>query len=185
MSTVSAQLSYDHGSIDKVLKQLQTALRNSDVESAHAKLDLFWARLAVHIRAEHLHLFPAVLSSLENTAVSHVSAPSLVEAKNVVTQLRQDHDFFMHQLAVAVEIMRGLLASPDQLAVRERMNNVEKVVLEVERRLVQHNELEENEIYRWTAILLNSEEQQKLQAQITKELQNHPARFTLSTWSDE
>ena len=185
MSQVSAQLIDDHGSLDKVLKQLQTALRSSDLEIARVKLDLFWARLAVHIRAEHLHLFPTVLSSLENAPVSHVSAPSLDEAKTVVAQLRQDHDFFMHQLALAVEIMRELLTLPEQLTVPEGMNNVKKIVLEVERRLVKHNELEENQIYRWAATLLNSEEQQKLQEQITKELQNRPGRFTLSTWSND
>lgn len=185
MSQVSAQLIDDHGSLDKVLRQLQTALRSNDLKLAHVKLDLFWARLAVHIRAEHLHLFPTVLSSLENAAVSHASAPSLDEAKTVVGQLRQDHEFFMHQLALAVEILRELSTLPEQLTVPEGMNNIKKIVLEVERRLVRHNELEENQIYRWAAILLSSEEQQKLQAQITKELQNPPARFTLSAWSDE
>ena len=185
MLQVSEQLIDDHAALDKVLKQLQAALRSSDLETAHVKLDLFWARLAVHIRAEHLHLFPTVLSSLENTAVSHVSAPSLDEAKTIVAQLRQDHDFFMHQLALAIEIMRELLTLPEQLTVPEGMKNVKKIVLEVERQLIKHNELEENKIYRWVTILLNSEEQQKLQDQITKELQNRPARFTLNAWSDE
>ena len=183
MAQVSEQLIDDHAALDKILKQLQTALRSSDLEIAHFKLDLFWARLAVHIRAEHLHLFPTVLSCLENAAVSH--APSLDEAKSVVAQLRQDHDFFMHQLALAVEIMRELLTLPEQLTVPEGMNNVKKIVREVERRLVNHNEIEENQIYHWATIFLNSEEQQKLQERITKELQNRPARFTLNTWSDE
>ena len=185
MAQVSEQLIDDHAAVDKILKQLQTALLNGDLKTAHVKLDLFWARLAVHIRAEHLHLFPTVLSSLEDAGVGHVSALSLDEAKSVVAELRQDHDFFMHQLALAVEIMRELLTLPEQLTVPEGMNNVKKIVLEVERRLVRHNELEENQIYHWASILLNSEEQQKLQQQITKELQNHPARFTLSTWLNE
>ena len=185
MAKVSEQLIDDHTAIDKVLKQLQAALRSSDIEVVHSKLDLFWARLAVHIRAEHLHLFPTVLRSLENAAVKHASAPSLEEAKTVVAQLRQDHYFFMHQLALAVEIVRELLTLPEQLTVPEGMNNVKKIVLEVERRLVKHNELEENQIYRWVTILLNSEGQQKLQERITKELQNRPPRFTLSTWLDE
>ncbi len=30
------------------------------------KLDIFWARLAMHIRAEHLHLFPVTLKALES-----------------------------------------------------------------------------------------------------------------------
>ena len=184
MAQVSEQLIDDHVALDKVLKQLQTALRSSDVETAHTKLDLFWARLAVHIRAEHLHLFPTVSSSLENAAVNP-SVPSLDEAQTVIAELRQDHEFFMHQLALAVEIMRELLTLPEQFTVPEGMNNVKKIVLEVERRLFRHNELEENQIYRWATILLNLEEQQKLQERITKELQNRPARFTLSTWLNE
>lgn len=185
MGEVSEQLINDHAALDKVLKELQRALVGSDVETAHTNLDLFWARLAVHIRAEHLHLFPMVLSGVENVAVSHASAPSLDEAKTVVAQLRQDHDFFMHQLALAVEIMRELLTLPDQLTVPEGMKNVTKIVLEVERRLVRHNELEENKIYRWATILLTSEEQAELGRQITAELRKHPPRFTLSTWLDE
>jgi hypothetical protein len=71
MGQVSQQLIDDHAAIDRVLKELQAALWSSDLETAHAKLDLFWARLAVHVRAEHLHVFPTVLSSLDRA-----SAPS-------------------------------------------------------------------------------------------------------------
>jgi hypothetical protein len=69
--------------------------------------------------------------------------------------------------------------------VAEGVNNVKKILLEVEERLVRHNELEETQIYRWATILLNSEEQAKLANQITTELLKHPPRFTLSTWLDE
>ena len=185
MAQVSEQLIGDHAAIDKVLKQLQSALRNSDVETAHGKLDLFWARIAVHIRAEHLHLFPTVLSSLENASVNHASVPSLEEAQTVVAELRQDHDFFMHELALAVEIMRELLTLPQQFIAPEGLKNVERIVLEVEERLIKHNELEENQVYHWTTILLNSEEQSKLANQITTELLKHPPRFTPSSWLDE
>jgi hypothetical protein len=61
----SNQLIDDHVALDRMLKELKAALARRDVIAGHAKLDLFWARLAVHIRAEHLHLFPAVLSHLE------------------------------------------------------------------------------------------------------------------------
>src|SRR5215217_5833634 len=185
MAQVSGQLINDHAATDKVLKQLQTALRSSDLEIAHAKLDLFWARLAVHIRAEHLHLFPTVLSSLENAVVDHASAPSLAEAQTVTAELRRDHDFFMHELARAVEMMRKLLTVLEQSILKEGLNNVNNIVLEVERRLVKHNEAEESQIYRWATTSLSSAEQAKLANQITTELRKHPARFTLSTWLDE
>lgn len=185
MAQASEQLIDDHAALDKVLKQLQTALRSSDLEVAHAKLDQFWARLAVHIRAEHLHLFPTVLSNLENAAVNHTSAPSLDEAQAVIAELRRDHDFFMHELARAVEIMRNLLTDLERPILKEGLNNVKNIVFEVERRLVKHNEVEESQIYRWATTLLNPEEQAKLAELITKELQKRPSRFTLSTCLDE
>ena len=185
MAQVGEQLISDHAAIDKVLKQLQSALRDSDIETAHAKLDLFWARLAVHIRAEHLHLFPTVLSSLENAAVNHASAPSLDEAHTVTAELRRDHDFFMHELAGAIEIIRKLLTVLEHPILEEGLNSVENIVFEVEQRLVKHNDLEETQIYWWATTLLNSEEQAKLANQITTELLKHPPRFTPSTWLDE
>ena len=171
MRRVDEQLGGDHSALAGILEQLQTALRDSDIEVAHAKLDLFWARLAVHIRAEHLHLFPAIPSDLENASI--------------VTELREDHNFFMGQLALAIEIMRELSTLPDQLIIPEGLNNVKKIVLEVEQRLVKHNELEESTIYRWASMSLNPEEQAQLASRITTELRNHPARFTLTTWLNE
>jgi hypothetical protein len=181
MVQVSEQLIDDHAALDEILKQLQTALQSSDIEVAHAKLDLFWARLAVHIRAEHLRLFPTV----EKAARDDASAPTLDEAQQLIAKLRQDHEFFMDRLALAVEIMRELLTLPPQPIVPEGLNNVNKIVLEVEQRLNKHNQLEEQQLYRWTSILLNPEEQAGLARQITAELRKHPPRFTQSGWVNE
>ena len=170
MAEVSEHLIDDHAAVDKILKQLQAALVGNDVETARTKLDLFWARLAVHIRAEHLHLFPTLLSSLQN------------EAQAVIAELRRDHDFFMHELARAMEIMRKLSKGLKHPILEEKLKNI---VFEVEQRLLRHNELEERQVYRWATTVLNSEEQAKLGDQITTELRNHPPRFTPSTWSDE
>lgn len=185
MTKVSEQLINDHAALDKVLKQLQTALRSSDLAVAHTELDLFWARLAVHIRAEHLHLFPMLLSSLENAPVNPAPAPSPDQAKTVIAELRRDHDFFMHELPRAIEIMRKLSTLSEHPILKEELNNVTNIVLEVEKRLLKHNEVEESQIYHWATTLLNSEEQAKLANRITTELRNHPPRFTLSTWLDE
>jgi hypothetical protein len=171
------QLIDDHEAIDRILKELQTALRAGDIKTVHARLDLFWARLAVHIRAEHLHLFTTVLS--------HTKKSSLAEARTVIAQLRLDHDFFMHQLALAVAIMRELLTLPVQVIDPEGLNNVENIILEVEERLLKHNDLEETKVYHWATILLNSEEQATLASQIETELHNRPPRFALSTWINE
>lgn len=184
MAQVNEKLINDHAALDKVLKQLQMALRSANLELAHNKLDLFWARLAVHIRAEHLHFFPTVLGTLENAA-RHASAPSLDEAQSLVDELHQDHDFFMKQLIIAVGIMRELSTSPSQLIVPQALSDVQNIVFAVERRLVNHNEIEESQIYSWATKLLSPDEQTKLAGQVATELLKHPPRFTLSTWLDK
>lgn len=178
MAQASEQLIDDHAAVDKILTQIKSALRSKDLEVAHARLDLFWAKLAVHIRAEHLHLFPAVLR-----VVNDGSAPSPAEAQTSISQLRRDHDFFTHELARAVEITRQLLTERSDL--EEGLNNVKNIVSEVESRLVKHNESEESHIYNWATTLLNPEEQATLATQITAELRKHPPRFTLSAWMNE
>ena len=175
MKEPSEQLTDDHAALDKVLNELKTALERRDRETAHAKLDLFWARLAVHIRAEHLHLFPTVLSSRENIA----------EAQTVVAQLRQDHDFFMSELARAIETMRELLTVLDQSLIKANWDKIANTILKVEQRLLQHNEIEESQVYYWASTLLSSEAREKLATRIASELHNRPARFAANTWSDE
>src|SRR5437764_14237253 len=51
-------LEEDHASLGGLIEELCAALDGSDVARSFALLDLVWARLAVHIRAEHLCLFP-------------------------------------------------------------------------------------------------------------------------------
>ena len=175
MKEPSEQLTDDHAALDKVLNQLKTALARGDRETAHAKLDLFWARLAVHIRAEHLHLFPTIVSGLENAA----------EAQTVVAQLRQDHDFFMSELARAIKTMRQLLTVSEQSLIKAGLDKIANTIRKVEQRLIQHNEIEERQIYQWASTLLSSEGQEKLATRIASELHNRPARFAANTWSDE
>ena len=164
VSSAHRRLSDDHDAVGEVLKQLLTALDKTDVETSHAKLDLLWARLAVHIRAEHLHLFPAVTSRL-------------AETQAVVEALRVDHDFFMRELARAIGIFRERSEEFDFAAVRD-------AVREVEKRLITHNEIEEDQIYRSASIILTEPEQSELLARINAELENRPARFSEEAWAN-
>ena len=66
LSQATTLLADDHSAVDKLLLSVRAALEAQDASRSHAALDLFWARLAVHIRAEHLHLFPAVLQRIIN-----------------------------------------------------------------------------------------------------------------------
>jgi hemerythrin-like domain-containing protein len=160
-------LSDDHQAVSEVLKQLLTALHNKDVEVSYFKLDLLWARLAVHIRAEHLHLFPTLMSRLP-------------EAGSIVERLRADHDFFMRELARAISFLRELPASEEA-----KLTAVGDIVREVEKRLATHNEIEENQIYRWAGTILTRSEQTDLAARINAELENHPPRFSVEAWANQ
>jgi len=151
--------------VSKVLEQLLAALDIKDVQASHSRLDLLWARLAVHIRAEHLHLFPAVLD--------RVAESDLSEAQAIVKNLRADHDFFMHELARAIGILR-----------EDKLTGVADIVRKVEERLATHNEIEENQIYRWSSTILSESEQLELLTRINAELNNRPPRFSEQAWAN-
>jgi len=135
MSEPRQLLADDHEAVGEVLQQLLTALNNNDLQASHAKLDLLWARLAVHIRAEHLHLFPAI-------------AARVSEAGPVIENLCADHDFFMRELAQAIGVLR-----------EGSFTSVLDSVGEVEKRLASHNEIEEKQVYYWVGSVLTDSEQ--------------------------
>jgi len=162
------RLSDDHDSVGEVLKQLLTALDDKDVPTIYAKLDLLWARLAVHIRAEHLHLFPAVTKHL-------------AEAQAVVEDLRTDHDFFMRELARAIGILRELSGRTSD---ETKLAAVREAVVEIEKRLATHNDIEEKKVYRWSSTILTETERSELLARINVELENRPPRFSEETWAN-
>ena len=164
LASTHRRLSDDHDAVGEVLKQLLTASDNNDVETSYLKLDLLWGRLAVHIRAEHLHLFPVLLT--------HQS-----EAQATVEVLRADHDFFMRELARAIGVLRGRYDEAEFSAVRD-------AVREVEKRLNTHNQTEEDQIYAQASIMLTEPEQLELLARINAELENRPPRFSEEAWAN-
>ncbi len=169
ISSAHQRLSNDHDAVGEVLKQLLTALDNNDVETSYFKLDLLWARLAVHIRAEHLHLFPALTTRLP-------------DAQAIVEKLRIDHDFFMRELAQAITILREL--SIDRASCEAELRTAGEAVREVESRLATHNEIEEDQIYGGLSIILTETEQSELLTRINAELENHPHRFSEEAWAN-
>ena len=171
-SRTRKQLTDDHEAVHEVLAQLVTALQNKDVKASYIKLDLLWARLAVHIRAEHLHLFPAVTSRVS-------------EAQTVVERLREDHDFFMRELARAVGILRETPRPLDSSEGEAGLSSVLDVVLAVEKRLADHNDIEEKQVYHWAATILTETEQIELAARINAELEHRPSRFSVEVWGNE
>jgi hemerythrin superfamily protein len=171
LSKGSERLAGDHVALGQLLTQLQAALNNGDVNSCYASLDLFWAKLAVHIRAEHLHLFPSVLKVVTEN-----------ETRAAIERLRADHDFFMHELGTAVETVRRLSNISEQPVINKELDTLRHTISEVEKKLVEHNQIEENHIYQLAGTVLNVEEQQELARRISSELEKRPPRFAANIW---
>ena len=183
LSPASQRLADDHAALDDVLSRLRTALESGDVARSHAQLDLFWARLAVHIRAEHLHLFPTILGRLTSNSADPECSPTFSDAEAGIEQLRADHDFFMHELAQAIGSLRDLKATEPH-AIVDGIRRVRDTVLEIEKRLIVHNEIEENQVYCWVRTILNAPDQADLATRINAELANRPPRFSETIWSN-
>lgn len=168
-------LAHDHSELDAELAGFFTALAEGRTEQSFNHLDLFWARLAMHIRAENLHLFPALVRAAEQPG-SPRGTPSLKTVQTAVARLRDDHDFFMKEITAAVKVLRKLQRGQYPYAaavfpeVCERMTSVSQ-------RLETHNAFEESKVYGWTCALLDKTEQETLVQSIQRELENLPQRF--------
>lgn len=182
MSQARQRLSDDHHEVGEILEQLLTAIDKKNVQTSYWKLDLLWARLAVHIRAEHLHLFPIVTSRLTDSPDGVV--PDLSEVQAMIGNLRADHDFFMRELARAIAVCRELPPNIIQAGDEAKFDAVHNTVREVEKRLATHNDIEEDQIYRWSSTILTESEQLELLARINAELENRPPRFSEQAWAN-
>jgi hemerythrin-like domain-containing protein len=169
---VDERLMHDHEDLGDLLNELSAALAANDVTRTHHTLDLFWARLAMHIRAEHLHLFPTISRVASRGAQTF--PPD--EPEHTIAILREDHDFFMHELAQAIAITRSLMANAEGNSA-EQLAAVNKKIAAVRTRLIKHNEIEETGIYVWSNSLLSEDERSELATQVQKELDNLPPRF--------
>jgi len=150
------QLPRDHAEIDVLLDDALTKLE-ADHPTAFGALDLVWTRLAVHIRAEHLHLFPAVLEVSQRELTSEI--PETLE------RLRRDHDFFMHEFVASIKALRIKAGTSRDAA---------EVLRAIRERLVEHNSIEEERIYP----LVSARDDIELTRSITRELENLPPRLS-------
>ena len=164
MTAIETLLAGDHAELDELLDSIFVSLGEGSTTTAYDRLDLFWARLAMHIRAEHLHLFPAV-KMCESEVVSGI--PEILE------RLRRDHDLFMHELADAIKSMRAITPETEQDVRLEVLRRLETV----RDRLAEHNAIEEERIY-GLGRFLSPSDQQTLSRSVADELDNLPPRFT-------
>ena len=96
--------------------------------------------------------------------------------------MQADHDFFMRELAGAVNTLRE---QPDDPGDKTRLASVLKVILAVEKRLSNHNEIEEKKVYRWARKILSEPQQEELAARMKAELDNRPSRFSAKAWAND
>lgn len=174
-----AVLEHDHQELAVLLGKFEKFVERKDFPAAFSALDLFWARLAMHIRAEHVCLFPAILAApLEHSEGEALPSPDAVQT--VISRLRADHNFFMDQLAQAIGIMRDVVAHPEQEA-STQIARVRAALAEVKLRLEEHNRTEEELVYRWPERLLNQAQLDELRSAIKREIENLPPRFSRLT----
>lgn len=173
-------LADDHEEVGKLINLLLASLHEGDKARSFERLDLLWARLAVHIRAEHLCLFPSILgASGKSTSISSTGAPPYEPVREVLERLRADHDFFMVELAKAVNAARELFGLGDKPSAAQ-FEEIKGRVQAVGDRLAEHNLLEEEQVYRWSELLLSPGERSEMSARMKREIGNLPPRFSTS-----
>ena len=163
--------------LSELLHDLKSGLQQQDGSRTFELLDPFWARLAVHIRAENLCLFPAILNAPPELFRDGDGVPSVEEAKATIESLQSDHNFFMDELARAVKTFREILANTQSPQHAEQLVTIRARVDAVSLRLESHNALEETQVYKWPGLLLGASELEDLRAALRRELDNLPRRF--------
>lgn len=175
-NSVESLLAHDHEELARLLVELDAKLEQLDVSRAFKLLDLFWARLAVHIRAENLHLFPSLANTPATLFTGKGDLPTSEDAHDLLLRLRSDHDYFMKELATIIKAMREITLGHDSHdldihEIRRRMNAIRE-------RLEVHNVLEEERAYTWPLVLFDEATLTRLGQRLKQELENLPPRFT-------
>ena len=169
-------LSEDHDELQGLLEAVFEALDDTNPARTFERLDLFWARLGMHIRAEHLHLFPLVIQEV-GTRVGLEQSLSLGEVIAAVRTLRNDHNHFMTELARAVKLAREATSTSERKEIERCHSEVRQILTALTERLETHNQLEEEIVYRLPKRVMTAPRQAMLAANIGKELTNLPKRF--------
>ena len=170
-------LELDHRVLDEMLRGLIIQLGKADLPQAFEALDRFWASLAVHIRAENICLFPAILnSSPDRFATAEIGDYS--EAKETIEQLRTDHSFFMSELGQAMKAVRSMIMYPEYSA-GMTISELRDRIIKLAEKLDEHNAIEETQVYRWPELLFDGETLERLSRGIRSEIENMPARFAM------
>lgn len=170
-------LADDHSKLDEILEQVFEALKLDDRRQTFLNLDYFWALLAVHIRAEHLHLFRVLLQKVRAPGLPETLIDVVRRLPDDISTLKRDHDFFVREIGKDVNRLR---VGDTEESGNLDLVGVQKNLIVVAQRLEDHNELEEKDIYPLAETLLTAEEITDLKVSIAMELANIPPRLRSS-----
>lgn len=170
-------LDHDHSELEGLLAEFYRHLAAGDATHSHQTLDLLWARLAVHIRAEHLHLFRALLHMAEQPSVGTTPRPTLEVVRAAIAQLRHEHDYFMNDIWQVLKQLRPLLAPADGKLPLEMQQSIRGQIEAINQRLLEHNRREESQVYRWADAWLSPAERAELNEKMKAELAHLPPRL--------
>lgn len=170
-------LKSDHEVLGEIVNQLKIQLGKPDLPWAFETLDLLWGSLAIHIRAENICLFPAILNAPRIKFGEGNNFPEYEEVKATIDNLRSDHNFFMTQLGSAMKELRGLMIHPENYSMQDTVADLRRRINSVSDLLRVHNETEEEIIYRWPSLLLDDETLNQLEVGVRTEIENMPPRF--------
>ena len=167
-------LKADHKEVDKILDQAFAAVERGDKRQTLANLDYLWARLAMHIRAEHLHLFPVLLQKARDPGLLERLADVVRRLPDEISTLRRDHDFFVKEIYKDVNLLRG---SEKEKRENVDLDEIHRHLMIIAGRLEVHNRLEEIDVYPLAQALLTVKEISELEVSMSRELTKLPPRF--------
>jgi hypothetical protein len=174
-NSIESLLEDDHQSLAQLFADLDEELEKPNLARAFELLDLVWARLAVHIRAENLHLFPAIVNASASLFTEKGGRPTFAEAQGLILRLRSDHDFFMKELAQIINVGREIVAV--QTPSVAEFGELRPRLTVIRTRLEAHNRLEEDQLYKWPGLLFDKSTLVDLSQRLHHELENLPPRF--------
>ena len=170
-------LSNDHVELGALLLELLSSLDEANVDEAYARLDTLWARLAVHIRAENVQVFPDILRALDaQTAAARQEVETSARLRASIERLRSDHDVFMSELKDAVKAMRPVIDDRDGKRTAVVLQSLRDRLGALEGAFESHNR-EEDSVYPMAASVLDSAEMGDLMERVRRELVALPLRL--------
>lgn len=171
----AALLIDDHREISALFDRLDPALEAGDPGALLRQIDQLITRLGAHVRAEHLVLFEALR---ENRPPD--GPPSEAELEERLTRLEEDHDFFLRELSLAIDLLKREAGHyEDEPLPGSVVSEVREHIDRVLRALEEHERVETEEVYEWLDGFLSGEERETVPQRFEVELEKAPARFSM------